>query len=148
MLAEGVYVEKDVLGIVERIMETWPNLKVKFLNPDMMGDVFDAPYVVVETLADGSEAHVLSVWTLDERVMDMIHNADILRFRNADEYLKKMDEANALAKRAEQEIEAQKSEAIREMVAGVIGSPKDTYTATNPVTEEKHEFRSIPKSPD
>jgi hypothetical protein len=76
-IAEGVYVEADVMGIVARIQEYDPNLKVKFLGHG--GDAGDAPYKLVELCPDGLERVVFDIWELDNRILDRIMAADNAR---------------------------------------------------------------------
>lgn len=146
MLADGSVVESSVLNVVERIMEIWPNLKVKYLDPDRTENFFEAPYIVVEVLADGTEVIVMQVWELDDRLIDKLFAADISRYRTKEDFLKQLDEKNALVRRAEKELQKQQDEAIVELVTDVVKTPKDTYTATNPLDGRKHKFTKTPRS--
>lgn len=75
-IADGMYVERDVLNIVARIQEYDSNLKVKVLAAGGPGD---APYKLVELCADGIERIVFDIWELDQRVLDRIMAADNAR---------------------------------------------------------------------
>jgi hypothetical protein len=77
-IADGVYVEQDVLNIVEKIQQYDPNLKVKYCDPDR-AEFGDEPYRIVEICPDGMERVVFGTWTLDERVMDRLYAADNLK---------------------------------------------------------------------
>lgn len=145
-IADGVYVQKDVLNIVEKIQAYDPNLKVKYLDPDgPAAGMFDAPYLVVEECPDGIDRVVCQVWTLDETVYETIVGADTYRHAKQIDMLKIIDEQNRKVKAEEARKQKQKNEAIQEMVADVLRSPKDTYTAINPVTEKRHTFHSTPQ---
>jgi hypothetical protein len=141
-LAQGVLVEEDVLGVVQRIMEYDSNLRVKYLDPTSFPDMTDAPYRIFELCPDGMERVVMSVWKLDERVLERLYKADNLKHGIFGEMNKRDELARrGLKRRFQDEIEA-----LSEMAADVLRSPKDTYTATNPVTGEKHTFRASPQS--
>jgi hypothetical protein len=85
---------------------------------------------------------VMSVWKLDERVLERLYKADNLKHGIFGEMNKRDELARrGLKRRFQDEIEA-----LSEMAADVLRSPKDTYTATNPVTGEKHTFRASPQS--
>lgn len=74
-LAEGVYVERDVLGIVEKIRDYDPSLRVKFLDPSR-AELNDPPWLIVEVCPDNIERVVLRVWELDDRVLERLRAAD------------------------------------------------------------------------
>lgn len=148
MLQEGVYVERDVLNVVQKIHDYDPNLKVKFLDPDKFGDVFESPYILVETLPDGSEQAVMSIWELNDSILELIVGMDLARRHHATDFLTEMDKVNAAAEKEQKRLQKEKDDAIQELVSDVLKSPKDTYSAINPVSGEKHEFRSVPKSED
>lgn len=77
-IADGMYVERDVLGVVSMIAEYDPNLKVKVLAGDG-GDVAQPPYRLVEVCRDGLERIVFDIWELDQRVLERIKAADNAR---------------------------------------------------------------------
>lgn len=142
-LAEGVLVEEDVLGIVDRIKHYDPNLIVQYCDP-VKAEFSDAPYRIMEMCPDGFLRLVFEVWELDARVIDRIAAADSQRHN----ILADLDIGNQKVKEGEQRRYKDEVDALSEMVRDVLRSPKDTYTATNPVTEEDHEFRSLKKSND
>lgn len=77
-LADGSYVEADVLNIVEKIRDYDPNLNVKYVDP-ALADPSDPPYKVVELCPDGIERVVFGVWELDEKVLERLYAADNAR---------------------------------------------------------------------
>jgi hypothetical protein len=144
-LKDGVVVERDVLNIVQRISEYDPNLSVKYLDPDRVESAFDAPYIIVELCPDGVERIVTSVWELNEQVLEMIKHADLARHVRPQDLLAEMDRHNAKIKEQEKKRQFAEAEALGEMVADVLRSPKDTYTASNPLTGQKHKFTATPQ---
>lgn len=72
-IAEGMYVERDVLNVVAAIHEYDPNLKVKMCA---RGEFTDAPYILVEKCPDGFERIVFEIWELDHRVLQRVIAAD------------------------------------------------------------------------
>lgn len=137
---DGVYIQGDVFGIAKRIMETWPELTIQYLEPSPFNDVTQAPYRIVELCPDGSTHVVTSCWQLTEKTMEEIHAADMYRFANKQELGFKMELDNIAAKERIKKAEAEKNDALTEMVADVLKSPKDTYTAVNPVDGRHHKF--------
>lgn len=123
-LAEGVLVEEDTLRIVERIREYDPNLRIKYLDPDRGGDLGDPPYKIFELCPDRFERLVLSVWSLDERVLERLWAADTQRF----DILAKLDRVNNQARENEQRRYREEREEAHEMAVSILRTPKDTYT--------------------
>jgi hypothetical protein len=143
-LAQGVYVERDVLGIVQRIMDRWPNLTVKYLDPDQASDITDTPYRIVELSPDGFERVVFGCWTLDETVIQKLEASDT----HSIDIMAAVDKANAKVRADQAKAWEDRKAVENELVTSVLNSPKDTYKATHPVTGKELEFRSIPKSED
>lgn len=140
-MADGTLVEEDVLGIVERIQSYDPNLTVQYLDPDK-SDFASAPYRVMEKCPDGNLRMVFECWELDERVLERLFRADTQKAS----VLEGIDNTNHLARKRIRQRYRDEQEALSDMVDGILNSHKDTYTATNPVTGQKHTFRSIPQS--
>lgn len=140
-IGQGMTVEQDVLNIVTKIRQYDPNLTVQYLDPDR-AEITDAPYMLMEECPDGLRRPVMEIWELDERVLEKIYAADTQRF----DVLGDLDEANALASLNQKRRYKEQVAAVSEMVQGILKSPKDTYTATNPVTGQSHKFRSLRQS--
>lgn len=142
----GQLVERDVLGIVKKIQEYDPNLKVQYL--ESASSVGEAPYRIVETCRDGIERLVFSVWVLDESVLQRLFAADNQRWN----VLSNLEQNNNKVR--EQQNRRFKEEALgsaREVTNAVLSSPKSTYTVPedvllgergNPNTKVK--FRDTP----
>jgi len=143
-LGGGVLVEQDVLNVVEKIRAYDPNLEVQFLDPGRFSDITDAPYRVMELCADGAWRVVMTIWELDERVLERLAALDTQK----NDILAGLDKANNAAKERRNARFREEIASVSEMAAAVLRSPKDTYKATNPVTGQEHEFRSIPQSDD
>lgn len=74
-MAEGVYVERDVLNIAEKVYEYDSNLKIKACNPSL-ADFDSAPYILVEKCKDGVERIVFNIWDLNETVLERLYASD------------------------------------------------------------------------
>lgn len=142
-LAEGVLVEDDVLGIVEKIQAYDSNLIVQYCDPSQ-AKFSDAPYKIMELCPDGMRRVIMDVWELDDRVVDRLHTLDMHR----NNVLVDLDMANQKATAQGKRRYKEEIDAVSDMVRGVLRSPKDTYTATNPVTDQPHKFRSLFQSDD
>lgn len=92
-VADGLYVERDVLGVIASIAEYDPNLKVKVLAGDS-GDPNAPPYRLVEVCRDGIERIVFDIWELDARVLERIKIADNAR----NQVLETVEKANERAR--------------------------------------------------
>jgi hypothetical protein len=122
-IAEGVYVEQDVLNIVDKIRAYDPNLKVKFCNPEL-AETGDAPYKIVEVCSDGIERIVFSVWQLDDKVMERLYAADNSRTN----VLVDIHNNNLLAKKIEERRYQEEKEEDRDLIASYLKSPKGQYS--------------------
>lgn len=125
-LAEGVYVEHDVLGIVQRIYEYDRNLRVKYLDPQR-AEFGDAPYKIVEECMDGQERVIFDCWELNELVLERLYAADTMK----NDILAQLDAKNALARiHQQQRYQDQRLEA-QDIVKHFIKSPKGRYSFKN-----------------
>lgn len=137
-MSNGVIIEEDVLGIVERIQKYDPNLTVQYCDPDT-STLSDAPYRIMEECPDGLQRMVMECWTLDERVLEQLFAADTQK----NNVLEGMDNRNHMVAAGVKQRYRDELAALSELAKDVLDSPKDTYSATNPVTGQKHTFRSI-----
>lgn len=134
---QGTMVESDVLGVVAKIQAYDPNLRVQFCDPTR-ATLADAPYRIMELCPDGQLRHVMSIMELDERVMERLYAADTY----STDVLADIELANRRARDNIRRRFRDEMEALTEMAAAVLRSPKDTYRATNPVTGQVHVFSS------
>lgn len=140
-LATGEWMEEGAYEIVRKIQDYDPNLRVQYLDPARGGDITDAPYRILELCPDGIPRVVFTVWELDERIIERLHRADTQKGN----ILHGLDGSNLLAEKQRHRRYEDEEDALKEMVADVLRSPKDTYKATNPVTGEKHTFTAEKK---
>ena len=140
-LSEGTWIEEDLYDIVRRVQQYDPNLKVQYLDPERTGNLTDAPYRILESCPDGIWRIVFGVWELDERVLERLFKSDTQRGN----ILQGIDSSNLLAQKEQDRRYQDEQDALNELVADTLRSPKDTYTAKNPVTGEKHEFTATKK---
>lgn len=140
-LGNGMQIESDVLSIVSKIQDYDPNLIVQFVDPTQ-SDIWDAPYQIMELCPDGLRRPVMQIWELDDRVLERLYACD----KSRHDLMADLNKKNAKAKSVMDRRYKEEVAAVSEMVQGVLRSPKDTYTATNPVTGQKHTFRSLPHS--
>jgi hypothetical protein len=75
---DGMLVEKDVFDIVRRLREYDDSLDIMYLDPDR-AELNEAPYIIVERCKDGLTRRVFEAWTLDERILERVYNADTSR---------------------------------------------------------------------
>ncbi len=127
--AAGVYVEEDVLRVVDAVRAYDPNLVVKYLDPDRGGELDDPPYKIFERCPDGHERLVFGVWTLDNRVMERLYAADTRRFDIAGQIERNNTHVKEEQKRRfREEVLAE----ARDQTEHVIKSPKGSYTLPGP----------------
>lgn len=136
-LSEGVYVEDDVLGIIGRIMEYDPNLRVQYLAG--RGQLDDAPYRVVELCPDGIERMVMGCWELDERVLQRLFAADTQK----QDILRNLDRVNGDAReRSKRRFRDESLAEAKEMTISILRSPKTEYSMPGQEEGEKVIFHS------
>jgi hypothetical protein len=121
-MSEGVYVEADVLRIVEKVQEYDPNLRIKYVNGN--ANVADSPYALFELCPDGIERKVFDIWVLDDRVLERLEAADNQRHN----ILVDLDGRNLLVKQARERRYKEKMMENHDIFASVLRSPKGTYS--------------------
>lgn len=122
-LAEGVYVEADVLNVVEKIRSYDSNLRVKFLDP-ALASAGDPPYKIVELCPDGIERVVFGVWELNEQVLERLYAADNTRTN----VLVDLHGNNLLAKKEQERRYEEVVSEDRDIIASYLRSPKGRYS--------------------
>lgn len=130
----GQLVERDVLHIAEKISEYDPNLYVQYLErPEKLDD---PPFRVIEICKDGVRRVAFTAWTLDERLLERIHEADTARTNPSERLL----DANARVREENQRRYQEKMLEAKDVTEHVIKSPKQSYTWKNPDTDEIVKF--------
>jgi len=130
----GQLVERDALHIAEKIHEYDPNLYLQYLEDAVR--VNDPPFRVMEICRDGIHRVAFTAWSLDDRLLERIHNADTNRTNPSLNMLsanEKIREA-ARTRYKEQLLEA------NDITQHVIKSPKQSYTYKDPDTGKITKF--------
>lgn len=135
----GHLVEKDVLGIVERIRAYDSHLDVLCLDPTK-ADFCDAPFIVVELCNDGHWRRVFEVWELDERVLQRVWAADTAKH----DVQGRLEKANELARQEVHRRYQEASEESKDIVAHIFASAKGTYTFQSPASGKLVEVNDDP----
>ncbi len=126
-LEDGSIIEQDVLGIIEKVMEYDPNLRVQYLDPDRFPEMTDAPFRIIERCPDGLDRVVFSVWTLNEEVMHRLYAAD----NKKTDVIWQMDRTNQAARASKERRFAEEREESKDIIEHVLKSPKGKYTFKN-----------------
>lgn len=124
-MADGSYVERDVLNIVEKIREYDSNLVVKCCTEATA--LSAAPYALYEKCRDGYERFVFDIWELDERVLERIHAADNMK----NSVLVDIDGNNLIVKKAENQRYKEKLAQAQDVIESYLKSPKSSFSFKN-----------------
>jgi hypothetical protein len=122
-MADGSYVEADVLNVVEKIRDYDSNLGVKYCDP-ALASADDPPYKIVELCPDGIERVVFGVWSLDETVLDRLYAADNRRTN----VLLDIHGNNLLAKKEQERRYTEKRLEDQDILIHYLRSPKGRYS--------------------
>lgn len=123
-LDDGSLIERDVLGIVERIRAYDENLNVQYLDPASASGVTEAPYRIIERCRDNEWRVVFAVWTLDETVLQRIYAADSAKL----DVLANLSANNMVARMNEQRRYREDMEDMKDKIQHAFASPKTTYS--------------------
>lgn len=123
-LTEGVLIESDVLGIVEKIQSYDPNLRIQFLDPALSDNPSDPPYRIIEHCRDGLDRIVFTVWELNDLVVERLRIADTQRLNVIADMDTNNERVRREAKRRYRDVMGE----ANEMTKDILRSPKDTYT--------------------
>lgn len=122
-LAQGVYVERDVARIAEKIQEYDSNLRLQYVDP-AVSEIHDAPYCLVEICRDGMRRIVFYIWELDDRVLERLYAADTRRH----DVLAQVDNKNEQVRRDLVRRYQDRMEQAADMARHVLASHKSKYT--------------------
>lgn len=131
-MSNGSLVEQDVLNIVEKIRDYDPNLRVKYCLPGSE-EFGDAPYKITEICRDGEERKVMSIWKLDETVLERLYAADNAR----NNVLVDIENNNLLAQKVELRRYREEMDEAKDMLEHYLKSPKGRYSMIDPKTGNK-----------
>lgn len=124
---DGNLVEKDVLGIAERIKEYDPDLEIFCLDP-VKGDLNDAPYVVCWLdRRTNSYVRVFEVWELNNSVYDRIIQADQHRF----DALSKVESMEDIQRKLREARYKEKRLEMSDILASAMRNRKPTFKFEN-----------------
>lgn len=130
-LMNGNYVEKSLLGTVERIYDEFGD-KVKIMYLDQPGEgLAEEPWIICEWVeATQNWEKIFGAWEMDDRVLYRLRELDMLG-KNAAELIKKIEAAEKefYGKPRKEYDEWRKNEAIP-MIAAAFKSDK-TFTFRN-----------------
>lgn len=115
-----VSVDDDLMGIVSEIRDRWPDLDVKYLDPDRFPELTDAPYIIV----DQAGHTVMRVWELNRTVIDQL----MLRDQSAKELHKLITREEEKAKREREAKKQEVREERKDLLKHVVRSPKGSYS--------------------
>jgi len=125
-----VELEDDVVRVYNEVKRLWPELEIKYCeNPD----IGDAPYMVIERTPDGAEHGVLTAWQLDDRLLDLLHQADTARH----DVQAMLDRTNAQAKAAQQSKALSWRDYCKDLITSAARHIGTSYTFPDP--REGHE---------
>lgn len=135
-MAPGAWIEQDLLGIIEKVQNYDPNLRVQFLDPSRSDSPGDAPYRIVELCPDGLPRVVFSVWELNDLVLERLYAADTQKQDILANLSRHNDNVRARAQRRYDDVMGE----AKELVEDILRSPKSTYTVRDPFTGEIKKF--------
>ena len=121
-LDESTIVERDVLNIIQKIMEYDQNLKVQYL--ERAATLGDAPWRIIERCKDGEYRVVFYAWQMDERVLDRLRLADCY----AVDVLGAMDSHNNSLRKLEGRRFQERMGEAGDITTHILKSPKGRYT--------------------
>jgi hypothetical protein len=127
VIVDGNIVERDVLGIAERIKEYDPDLEIFCLDPDM-GDINDAPYVICWfDTRTGSYVRVFECWELNASVYDRVVAADQHRF----DALSKVESMESVQAKLKEARYKEKRLEMADLLATAMKHKKTTFKFEN-----------------
>jgi len=141
-IAQGVYVERDVLNIVEKVKEYDENLSIKFCEPSL-SDPGDAPYKLVERCRDGMERVVFDIWELNGSILDRLYDADTQK----NDILLSIDGKNLIAKKKEDQRYKEAIELAHDVTVSMLKSNKHKWTYKDNITGNIVTFDDRNKGP-
>lgn len=121
-LDESSIVERDVLNVIQQIMEYDTNLKVQYVERNQA--VGDAPYRIIEKCNDGEWRVLFYAWQMDERVLERIRMADC----HMVDVLSTVDKHNADLRQKEGRRFQERMGEAADITTHILKSPKGRYT--------------------
>jgi hypothetical protein len=125
-----VEIDDDTVHIVQEIQRLWPELRIRYCENPGIGE---APYQLVERTRDGRDEAVMSIWQLDSRLLDVIHEADTSKH----DVQRILDEKNAKATHLQKERALTWRDYCRDVIVSAARHSGSSYTFSDP--REGHE---------
>lgn len=126
-----VQVDDDVAHVVSEIRRLWPELDVQYVeNPSLD----QKPYRIIERTKDGRVVPVVDVWQLDNRLLDILHEADT--HKHGVNILTKLDKNNEAVKTALTKSFDGWREVFVDLIKTMGHHQGGTFTFKNPHTDE------------
>lgn len=131
-MSDGSLVERDVLNVVDKIRDYDPNIRVKYCDP-ARAEFGDAPYRIMELCPDGMERMIMSVWTLDESVLERLVACDNRRTN----VLRDLEGNNLSVEKENHRRFREEMDEAADILHHYLASPKGRYSFVDPKTEHK-----------
>lgn len=132
---EGSYVDRDVLGVIQKIADYDPNLRVQYL--EIAATLDEAPWRVVERCKDGQDRVVLTAWVMDNSVYDRLILADTQLWNPSEKSIQNNQKIKQNKHKKDKEEMAESSE-----LAGRIIYNDKSYSFIDDKTDEKVTIRT------
>lgn len=141
-IAAGVYVERDVLNVVEKVKEYDPNLSIKYCEPYNALPT-DAPYKLVERCRDGIERVVFDIWELNGSILDRLLDADTMKHN----VFVDMEGHNLIVRERENQRYKETLELAHDVTVSMLKSPKHKWSYKDEITGNVTTFDDREKGP-
>lgn len=120
---DNMLVERDALGIAERIKEYDPDLILICADPNDV-QVTTAPFMVVWHSPRGTYEKVLEAWTLDATILERLYNADQHRF----DTLVTLEQWETRNRKMSQDRYQEKRDESMDLVVAIAKNRKSSFT--------------------
>lgn len=127
-------IDDDVAHVVQEISRLWPELRVQYCEDPGIGEY---PFMVVERTKIGTDEPVLGVWQLDNRLLDLLHEADTTKH----DVLRLLDKKNNAVRKAAKDEQLSWKDYCKDLIVTMAGHQGGTFTFKDP--REGHEGEII-----
>jgi|SRR5580765_3213181 len=129
-----VEIDDDTVHIIQEIERLWPELSIRYCENPEIGE---APYLLVEQTREGRFVPVMSIWQLDSRLLDVIHQADTSKH----DVQRILDKTNDAAKSAQTDQILTWRDYCRDVITHASRHIGSSYTFADP--REGHEGETV-----
>ena len=137
---QWVEVDDDVAHIIQQVGEHFPELSVRYCENPGLGE---APYMVIERLPNGLEMPVMTCWQLDNRLLEVLHQADMSKH----DVQKIMDQKNARARMLIQDKQQYWRDYVRDVIVTAANHSGSSFTFKDPREGHEGEIVKIEDDP-